>query len=273
MRKNVKKWICLLVLLAAMTVNGTVLVNAEGARVFDQAGLFAPEEVQQLETEITALEERIQYDVVVVTADDAGGKSAMEYADDFYDENGFGTGTEKSGVLLLIDMDNRELWISTSGDMIDILTDARIDSILDDVYEGMADENYVKAAENFLEKTEYFVEQGVEAGQYRYDTEKDKLSLAEAIVIGVLAGALISGITCLIIVSRYKGKRAGNDTAYRQNADMHIVRKEDTFLNSVVTHRKIPKDPPKSSGGSSAGRSSTHTSSSGASHGGGGRKF
>ena len=39
-------------------------------------------------------------------------------------------------------MGQREIYISTSGNMIDYLTDSRIDSILDDVYDQMTNAAY-----------------------------------------------------------------------------------------------------------------------------------
>ncbi|MBP5793935.1 MAG: TPM domain-containing protein, partial [Spirochaetaceae bacterium] len=66
-------------------------------------------------------------EAVIVTTSDAQGKSAEAYADDFYDENDFGTGSGKDGVLFLIDMDNRKIHVSTSGSMIDYLEDWRIE--------------------------------------------------------------------------------------------------------------------------------------------------
>ena len=64
----------------------------------------------------------------MLTTDDTNGKTTQEYADDFFDaiaENG-------DGVALLIDMQNREICISTGGIAIRYLTDARIEDILND---------------------------------------------------------------------------------------------------------------------------------------------
>ena len=54
--------------------------------------------------------------------------------DDFYDEHDFGIGSRRSGALLLIDMDNREAYISTKGYAITLYSDARIEAMLDDTF-------------------------------------------------------------------------------------------------------------------------------------------
>ena len=58
---------------------------AEGTRVFDEAGLFSAEEVQELETRIDEVRDSQDADLAVLTVEDAQGESAESYADDFYD--------------------------------------------------------------------------------------------------------------------------------------------------------------------------------------------
>ena len=53
---------------------------------------------------------------------------------DFYDNGGYGMGEDFSGMLILLDMNNRVMWLSTGGVMIDYITDAREESILDRAY-------------------------------------------------------------------------------------------------------------------------------------------
>ena len=88
---------------------------AEGTRVFDEAGLFSAEEVQELETRIDEVRDSQDADLAVLTVEDAQGESAESYADDFYDSHGLGVGDDASGILLSIDMDNREIYVSTTG--------------------------------------------------------------------------------------------------------------------------------------------------------------
>ena len=63
-----------------------------------------------------------------MTTEDAEGKTSEEYADDYYDYNGYA----EDGALYLIDLDNGSVWISTAGKMIRYLTDERIDAVIDE---------------------------------------------------------------------------------------------------------------------------------------------
>ena len=87
-----------------------------GQKVYDNAGLLTDTQEAILQAESLRVAQAKSVDVILLTVADAGGKSAMEVADDFYDQNGFGYDAPNgTGILMLIDMDNREAWISTSG--------------------------------------------------------------------------------------------------------------------------------------------------------------
>ena len=206
-------------------------------------------------------------DVVLVTTDDTGGLSARDYANDFYDEGGFGTGKDASGVLYLLDMDNRELYLSTSGVMIRFLTDDRIESMLDHAIDKMASGAYAAAAEQLLEDTESWYRKGIPGGQYNYD---------------VKTGAVCAGGVCLNVKREYAMKQEHRQAsnyalAYRANAHFALQDPQDVMVHSFVTQKIIPKATVRVSPGGgfsgSSGRSSTHRSGSGRSHGGGGRRF
>ena len=94
--------------------------NVSQQTVYDDAALLTPEEIETLESELDAAGEKTGWNMLMLTTDDTNGKTTQEYADDFFDaiaENG-------DGVALLIDMQNREICISTGGIAIRYLTDA-----------------------------------------------------------------------------------------------------------------------------------------------------
>lgn len=280
-----RRWLSLLLVLLAVSVPWTAAL-AQEQRVYDMAGLYSADEVETLEAHLAEAREELGTDIVIATTDDAQGKSAKLYAADFYDEMGFGRGSDHSGVILLIDMENREAAVVTTGGMIDVLTDQRIEDILDDVFEGLGDGDFMLAAENYIRALERWVPQGVPEDHYRYDTETGEitvpkihfLSAAEVAVAAVLALAAGS-LSCLFVYRRYKMKAGGRDRYdYRDRTVMQLSANDDRFLGRAVTTRYIPPPPPSNGGGSgggfsSSGGSSTFSGSSGTSHGGGSRSF
>lgn len=295
------KGIMICLLICTFLVMGSMAVWADqtGAvsgqpRVFDQAGLFSETEIIQLEEKIAQCRKSTKMDVVIVSAYADGERSAEEYADDYYDYGGFGVGKKASGVLLLYYMDGPgqpggECYISTVGTMINMLTDERIESILDDVYGDLGNRDFAGATEHFLEDVKAYVKEGVESGQYTYDRDTGEIvryhsiRLYEVAIAMVIAG-ILAGSVCLDIKKRYAMKQSSREVsnslqAYRADCAFHFSVAGDKMVNKYVRSVPIPRNTSSGSGGrghsgsSSAGRSTIHTSSSGSSHGGGGRRF
>ncbi len=291
--------ICLLICTFLVMGSMTVWADQTGAvsgqpRVFDQAGLFSETEIIQLEEKIAQCRKSTKMDVVIVSAYADGERSAEEYADDYYDYGGFGVGKKASGVLLLYYMDGPgqpggECYISTTGTMINMLTDERIESILDDVYGDLGNRDFAGATEHFLEDVKAYVKEGVESGQYTYDRDTGEIvryhsiRLYEVAIAMVIAG-ILAGSVCLDIKKRYAMKQSSREVsnslqAYRADCAFHFSVAGDKMVNKYVRSVPIPRNTSSGSGGrghsgsSSAGRSTIHTSSSGSSHGGGGRRF
>jgi uncharacterized protein len=237
----------------------------------DQANVFTEEQAASLAEKAGQLGEQYAMDIVIVTVDDTGGKSSRDYADDYFDYNGYGVGVNRDGILFLIDFDNRNAYISTSGSGIRYLTDERISSILDDVFNnGMTDGNYYSAAQTFLNSTATFLAAGIPSDQHNEPETSNTLSVLDG-VLGLLAsGGLGAGIFAGTKRS-YKGKAQRSIFNFRNNSLVDLGVISDPVFNSFVTSRIIPRN--TSSGSSFGGRSTTHTSSSGGTHGGGGRSF
>ena len=68
---------------------------------------------------------------------EAAERAAIAHADDFYDHGGFGDASNDfSGMIFYLDMVNCILIITTTGEMIDIISDARLADLFDIVYEA-----------------------------------------------------------------------------------------------------------------------------------------
>lgn len=245
----------------------------EFGNVFDDAGLLTETQRAELDAKVTGLKEKTGWDVFAVTTADAQGKSAMEYADDFYDAR---TAEESDGILALIDMDNREIYLSTCGEAIRYLTDGRIDTILDDAFGYVSEGDYSGCLAAMLRGAEYCYEKGIVQGQSNYDVETGAVSEYRSLTweeaVPVLLAAIVSGAAIYFFVARNYSIRGGSyDYPYMKYGKVDLTEQEDRFLHESVTHYRIQTDSGNSS--RSSGRSSTHSSSSGRSHGGGGRKF
>lgn len=273
--KQVQNWIkgslllCLLCLFAVASLSvASVEVSAKNSYVYDQARLL--NDVDSLENEIDRLRTRLRVDIVVVTTNDTRGKSAQAYADDFYDDHGFGYNRPRGdGALFLIDMDNREAYISTCGGAIYYFTDSRIDRALDDIVKALKRQDYDGACKEFLKYTKQFMEHDP-YGQPSYGERLIRILQKHW---GMLLGLSVV-ISCIVVGCMAYGERNRKVAAKAYlSADkgMRITTRIDTLISEVTTSRKIPQNNDHDSRGS--GGSSMHSSSSGTTHGGGGRSF
>lgn len=264
----------ILIFIMIISIFSSQIVIANKPLVFDDAGLFTQDQVQQLDIDANALSEEYNMDIVIVTTDNTDGKSSREYADDYFDNGKFGVGYGYDGILFLIDTDNREAYISTSGTGIRYLTDERIERVLDVVFDsGLSNGDYYGASMGFLRGTKTYLERGIPSDQYNEPevvVVENRLTMSE-FIFSFVGGIIISGIFFITTMSKYKMKKSPNYFSYKNNSIVNFSSNDNKLIDTFITHRVIPK--PTNNSNSSSGRSSTHTSSSGKTHGGGGRKF
>ena len=142
--------------------------------ISDDANLLTDEEEAKLVEKIKRVAQNRNISLVIVTSNDVPKNKTQEYADDFYDYGGYGLDEEKSGALLLLDMKNRQLYISTTGKMIDIIDDQREDSIFDLAISKMKSKDYYEVCNIFLSLASKYVESGAKKGTFRYDDNRYK---------------------------------------------------------------------------------------------------
>ena len=256
--------------------NGEDFVEETGSDIYDNAGLMSYDEISELEMQIADMREKTGWDIFAVTTYDAEGKTSKAYADDFYDER---TAEDSDGILVLIDMDNHEIYVSTSGKASRYLEDNRIERVIDEGFYYVSEGEYASCLSAMLSTAEYFYDAGIPQEQYNYDVETGAVSEYRTLtwmeVVPVLFLAVGVGLAIyIIVVKSYSMKGGRYDYPYMKYGKLDIVSQEDRFIRQHVTHQRIQTNSGSRNGNSgSSGRSSIHRSSSGRSHGGGGRRF
>lgn len=278
MVKTMKRMMCLFILL--MFLPCTALA---GNMVVDDANLFTPDEVQKIESVIQRIRDQYQMDAVVVTSYDVGYNDSQDFADLYYERGGYGLGEDQAGLLYLIDMRNRVPCISTSGVMIDYITDNRLEELFDCSYNELTWGAYGDSALALLRRLESFLEEGRLEGSFRYDAQTGRRlsGLYNALTGGemalaALAGILVAVVMALAVSAGYNMKGGSFRCEQAVDASRHLTRDDEVFLRqNVVRTRNVQVQSSGGGTGRSGGMgSSVHRSSSGGFHGGGvGRKF
>lgn len=273
--RMVLKIVVFLMMLCSVSVKA-----ADSTHVFDAADLFDVQQVQEMETLAQKLEDEYKMNVLLLTTWENYSGSSAALAEAFYEDENYDTNGRRGGIVLLIDIENRELCLVTNGDMIYYITDEREERIYDAGYAYAAKDAYAEAMLAMLQKTADYLEQGIPDNQYTYDTETGRIvrhrSLdAAELLLAFGAALLAAGAACYGVCRKYSAVKAFEYDVSR-NADMHLKNKRDQLMNQFVTQRRIPRNPPHTGDGSGSGggRTSTHHSAGGGTFGGGhGRKF
>lgn len=249
--------------------------EAEG--IYDYAKLLTEEEALELAGELSELAAKSGWEIFVLTTEDAKGSSAREYSEAFLDGHLIGD----DGIVYTIDMDNREVYLATTGDAIYYLTDNRIEDIIDEGYDYVVDGAYKAAFSGMMTATGAAYDKGIPSDQYTYDEDTGKIvryqepksvKWYEALVALALAcGAFLA--VFLGVLGKYRLKWDAYKYDFHANGRVDVTNQEDRLVNQLVTHRHIQRNTSSGSSHSSGSRSSVHTGSGGRSYGGGGRKF
>lgn len=253
----------------------------EKAYIVDQAGLLYPEEIADLEANASALAAEYEIEAVILTVDSLGGAYAQDYADAYYDSNGYG----EDGVLFLLAMEEREWYISTCGSLIYTLTDYGIQQLGEGILPYLSSGDWYDGFRFFLESLPYYLDaygSGAPvdgyadySADYYHGTQEEVVYYQEekepSFLLSWLIGLAAGGITILIMRSTMNTKRSQRGASgYLKEGSWNLHTFRDLYLYSNVTKTRRQQS---TSSGSRGGGSSVHRSSGGRSHGGGGGGF
>ncbi len=253
----------------------TPAVNAK-EKIYDFADLFSDAEELELYAKVSNYINQTSLDLAIVTINYNNKHNIQVYADDFYDYNDFGIGNGNSGSLFLIDMDTKQIYMTTTGNAIRTYTDQRYNIILGNVFTYVANGQYYNGINSLVDLMSSYAEiNPLEDGNYVI--ENGKVVKDNNDILVCLGIALIVTIIALLIMARMNKMvfKASSSRNYLKHETMNIKKINEVFLGSSVTKVKIAE----SSTGSGSRRvgssrsSSIHRGSSGRFHGGGGRRF
>ena len=268
MKKNYR---VLFLIICSMLIATILPVSAsEYLPLFDEPDLLTDSEESMLIEKLEEIGYNGEMEVVVATFETIGDYTPMEYADDFYDYNGYGYGENYDGLILIIVMDTGDWWISTRGSAINAFTDAGIDYIGNQIVPYLSDGDFYGAFNTFADQCDAFIAQYNTGDPFdTHNLPKEPFSHITAIGVALLAGLIVAALYTASLKGQLKSVKANDKAAnYVKQGSMNINQSNDFFL-----YRRVSRSEKQSSSDSSGGGSSTHTSSSGATHGGGGGKF
>jgi len=107
------------------------------SRLIDTADLLSDAEAASLEELLNTISLTYDFDMVIVSVKQTGNYEPKDYADEFFDKNGYGLGKNRDGCLLLIITERQVFWFSTSGRGKKILTSTASKRLEKDAFETL----------------------------------------------------------------------------------------------------------------------------------------
>lgn len=262
----------------------------EETLIEDAANLFDDYQETEITSSLLNFSSETSFSAAVISTDNAEGKTSQAYADDYYDNLVVSEGWSDNGILFLIDMDNREVCISTMGECISLYADS-IDYIIDCGYSELVNGYYSDCILLMIEAA-YDCSQNIDSGYYEdyynndYEYYNEEIYYNNAVTnssrinFGNIASCfvialIIAAVSVFIVKSKYKNMGKG-DEFDADDVILNLTGSNDTVISRNVVTTRVPRNNNHNRSGSRGGSSGggrSHRSSGGFSHGGGSRKF
>ena len=219
--------------------------------VEDYADVLTDSEEAELIAKLEAFGSEYDIEIGAITVDSYEGKDPQDFADDFYDYNGYGYGENDDGLIVVFNTGkgdgNRNLAISTHGKGIELLTDLEIDRIIEMMINPIKNGDFASAFDNFVSECE--------------------VAFDESISIIWIPVSILVGFGLAFLIVKIQASKLKTVVQKADAAD-YVGNVVLTYQNDQFMYRNVTSSPKVKSESSS-----THTSSSGRTHGGGNKSF
>lgn len=224
-------------------------------RIFDKANVLTDDQEEKLFTLIEEKEKIIGADIVLLTIrepeiDDY--YSIREYAQSFYEENGFGWNQPNGdGIIYVDNWATGYCWLCTTGRAAEKLDDDTIQFIIDQTNQTVNENPYGA----YVTMVQTVTEEMQNLNWFHFRIGNIWLMFVALVVAVIFAACNLMG---------NKGKVTTGKSTYVPPNGVKINQKQDLFLRSHVTRTKIEKNHGSDGGGASGSIGGT------GGHGGGG---
>lgn len=229
--------------------------------VYDWAGLLTQEENAALNRQAQALEERYGCGVYILTTQSLEGKSPWQFHEELYRQLDLGAGEERSGVSLLLSMEERDYDLLAYGWGNEVFTDYGKELLSEDFLDDFGEDDYNEGFQDYLAGCEEFLEQAslgtpVDVGYKR------PRSFWAGLGISALGGVLGALGVCTALQGQLKSAKIKQEADDYCQGGLNLNLRQDLFLRVSRSRTKIQQ----ASSSSSSHSGGTRVNSGGFSH-------
>ena len=263
-----KKYLYIMLAVVFLLVSAAAPIYADALypRLTDEADVLTDAEEAEILERLDGISSDKQVDIVICTVPSVGEFSAMEYADNLFEERFYGMGDDRSCILLMVSMEYSDWHITTVGYGITAVSDVGIDYIGDEITPMMSNGNFADAFLEYASICDRFIDMARSGNPFDADDLPRKpfpvvRNFIICLVIGTIAAWIMTAKKKAQLITVRKQTAAKE---YTRDGSLKIDESKDLFLYKTVA---------RSEKSDSSSSSSTHTTGSGTTVGGGGGKF
>lgn len=120
-------------------------------RIIDNAGVLSESAKAQMLEKIKSIAQRYNFDTILLTSHDVPKGEYAAFCDQFYEDGDFGFDMQKSGLLFLMDFNNKWLYLYSTGEVIPYMSKENQNSLLDILLPLVTDAKYDETMLQFLD--------------------------------------------------------------------------------------------------------------------------
>ncbi len=254
MKKNLIALSLILILALSLCICAFAAEGSVEMRyVVDTYGLLSFDQWASLENRAANISEQHGCGTYIVTVDDYrnyGDGSVYDVTTQIYHRSGagFGMGSGRDGIMLLLSMNNRKYALFVYGEKAEYAFNDDGLEQLEEVFLGdLGNDNWLDGFSGYLKACDQFLTRAEEGEPVR-DNPLGLIAIAVAVSCGIAL------VICLILKSMMKTvHRKAGASEYVADGGLHLTQQIDQYTHTTKTRRKIEKNP-GSSGGSHSER-------------------
>lgn len=229
--------------------------------VTDEVGLLTEDEYIELNNLAQEISKKYETEVSIAVVEDKGDEDIKDFTKSFYNDNNYGYGEDKSGLMLLVSMAERDYAFVAYGSGNTAFTDHG-KLVLAEQYllPMLGEDEYYDGFSTYLKQTDKFLEMAENGTPFDVDSDEEEGSFLIMLAIVILLPLLIAGIVCFIFYNQMKTAVAQEAADKYICADgVNMTMEADKFLYRTETRRTIEKE--SSDGGTSVDDDGSSSSS------------
>ncbi len=209
--------------------------------IYDDAHLLDQADSDELDAMAREYGAKHEIEIVILTTENPENQDVVKITEDFYDKEAPGYDkAHGNAVMLTMDMRNRDIYLAGFYKGEEYFDDERLDRIREKIAPLLSAGEYRQAFETFIKTVDRYM-------KYKPGVNPDNILFSLWFQLG--AALAIGGIAVGMMVYRSGGRVTVNGGTYEDAGNSGVLQREDRYIRTTVTKRKIEKSSSSSGGG------------------------